>query len=447
MDILKKFIELTEYTHILGEEHEMEHFLPSNVTRDSIGNYYLKIGDNNVMFTCHLDTAAHKKNKVTHYIENEEDDDRQTFVGTDGNTILGADDRTGLLIMLYMIQHDVPGLYYFFIGEERGTVGSSGILRKDPDFFNDYKKCISFDRRGYGSVITKQYGTTCCSKEFASKLVEELCNKSPYIHKEDPTGIYTDSAVFMDNIPECTNLSVGYFNEHTTKEHQNITYLEEMCKTFVDVDWVGLPVERKNEVYDTPNPYRRIKKSNDISDNELTMVFNVVNEVMEDAFEMECLNGFNFIPEKEMIYEDMQGHQMSVFIHDDGSITVGKDRFMDLEEFGEELKNYYNYDISKIYNSYEEEEEDDTEELFINDEDDIFEEGLNMDKFIKDVIKLLHGDNEGYIEAVLINKLLDKYNRTLDGLITWLYNNDNDPRYTHGLIWDDDKNKFYFYDL
>jgi len=47
----------------------------------------------------------------------------------------------------------------------------------------------------------------------------------------DDGGVYTDSAEFVDIIEECTNLSVGYFSEHTTSEKQDIDFLELLDKT------------------------------------------------------------------------------------------------------------------------------------------------------------------------------------------------------------------------
>ena len=49
----------------------------------------------------------------------------------------------------------------------------------------------------------------------------------------------------MDDIPECTNVSVGYNNEHTGREIQNMTYLEKLCKAVLKVNWKELPVVRK----------------------------------------------------------------------------------------------------------------------------------------------------------------------------------------------------------
>jgi hypothetical protein len=63
----------------------------------------------------------------------------------------------------------------------------------------------------------------------------------------DPTGVFTDSANFIDQINECTNISVGYFNEHTHQEMQNMTYLESLCKAAVSCNWSELKVYRKLE--------------------------------------------------------------------------------------------------------------------------------------------------------------------------------------------------------
>ena len=61
----------------------------------------------------------------------------------------------------------------------------------------------------------------------------------------DPTGVYTDSASFLEEISECTNVSVGYMHEHTADEYQNITYLEKLAKASIGVDWNSLPTVRK----------------------------------------------------------------------------------------------------------------------------------------------------------------------------------------------------------
>ena len=233
MNIKKTFINLTKFTYTHGDEPKLEPFLPNNIQKDKFGNYFLKIGETCTMFTCHLDTATHRTEKVKHVFEG-------NFIKTDGTTILGADDKAGVTILLWMIEHNIPGLYYFFLGEEWGCVGSKLATQLD---FSDYKRCISFDRRGYNSVITNQLGKICCSDEFAQELSSRL-TEAGLQYSPDPTGIFTDSAMFMDLIPECTNVSVGYFNEHSESEKQDINFLVELCKVCLKIDWENLITSR-----------------------------------------------------------------------------------------------------------------------------------------------------------------------------------------------------------
>jgi hypothetical protein len=141
--------------------------------------------------------------------------------------------------------HNIPGIYYFFIGEERGGIGSNKVASvfDTVDHLRGVKRCVSFDRRNYYSIITQQLGRQCCSNEFATALANEL-NKSGLKISLDPTGIYTDSASFIDEIAECTNISVGYFMEHTQAECQDISYLTLLVNIVLEVDWESLPTSR-----------------------------------------------------------------------------------------------------------------------------------------------------------------------------------------------------------
>lgn len=440
MDIKKKFIELTQYTEILGQENALKKHLPSNIKTDIIGNYYLKIGDSDTIFASHLDTAAHRREKVNHVFDRvkKKDGTFDYFIETDKKTLLGADDRAGVIIMLYMIEHNVPGLYYFFIGEESGLVGSSNILKEKPEFFQKYNKCISFDRRGYGSIITKQMGSKCCSNEFTNALIKEMNKCVNYPHENDPTGVYTDSAVFMDIIPECTNISVGYFNEHTTNEYQNITFLEKLCKGVINVDWENLPIKRDPKPLDTPNPKRKPKKDTDLSDKELGVIFNIIEDMLEETLYLDCVNRYNFIPEKEMLFQnelDDDSDILSVFIHEDGSITIGQDHFTDIYDLEDNMKTYYGYE-PKSHDDYH----NGDESPFIDDFEDDFEENFDISPFIDELLLL----NKQRLSALEMNDILKKYNKSLDSLIIWIFNNNNDPNKTHGISWDDNKNSFVF---
>lgn len=249
MKIRKKFLQLTRHTFPYGTEHFLEPFLPQGYKTDKFGNYYISVGDNyTTMFTAHLDTSCKIMENVTHRFSGD-------LVSTDGTTILGADDKAGVVVMLYMIEKKIPGLYYFFIGEEVGCVGSSdladelSVKRYIPNELLLVNKCISFDRRGTNSVITDQFYGTCCSDEFAKALCGEL-NKSGLLQMvPDDTGVLTDSAQFVGSISECTNISVGYYNEHTTSEYQDIGHLYKLCRSIDLVDWESLPVLRTPAKY------------------------------------------------------------------------------------------------------------------------------------------------------------------------------------------------------
>ena len=243
-DVRSTFISLVTETYPHGHEEEVVPFIAqAGLQKDEFGNYYKIIGKSETMFTSHLDTADRKKSKVTLYSETE---DGQEHFMSDGTTILGADDKAGVTVMLYLIAHNIPGVYYFFIGEERGGIGSgkvSSIFEK-VEHLKGIKRCVSFDRRNYYSVITEQLGMECCSDQFAQALADQY-NAQGMKFSLDPTGIYTDSASFIDQIPECTNISVGYFDEHTTKESQNITYLQKLAKASINIKWEELPTAKK----------------------------------------------------------------------------------------------------------------------------------------------------------------------------------------------------------
>ncbi len=235
------FLKLTSRTYPYGFEEELvtemtkSGLFPKDLQKDKHGNYFYKIGESRTVFASHFDTACKDSTGVVHVIEG-------NMIKTDGKSILGADDKAGVSVMLYMIKNNIPGLYYFFIGEEVGCVGSK-LASKYGDFKGNYDRIISFDRRDVDSVITYQSSSRCCSDAFADNLAKEL-NKSGLKYKKDDTGVYTDSAEFTDIIPECTNLSVGYYREHTHNESQDIKHLEKLAEACLLVNWESLVTKR-----------------------------------------------------------------------------------------------------------------------------------------------------------------------------------------------------------
>lgn len=259
-DVKSTFLSLTTKTYPYGHDEEVLEFLPKDLKKDEVGNFYKIIGGDKptVMFTCHLDTADREQKETRLFQANGRVNEEgyqfrlvktgsgDEHIYTDGSSILGADDKAGTTVMLYMMAHNVPGLYYFFIGEERGGIGSNALsaIYDRVEYLSEIKQCVSFDRRRTTSVITHQLGRQCCSNVYGQALADEL-NKSGLDLSLDTTGVYTDSASFIDDIAECTNISVGYYNEHRGTEIQNISYLKRLAEASVKVNWNSLPIRRK----------------------------------------------------------------------------------------------------------------------------------------------------------------------------------------------------------
>ena len=264
MRIKKKFIQLTKKTYPRGTESQLEPWLPSGFIKDTYGNYYFIVGSEpTTMFTCHLDTVCKEQKNVVHKFE-------ANFIHTDGTTTLGADDKAGMVVLLYMIEKKVPGIYAFFLAEESGCLGSKdlvGDMESGYYFIPELKKItkvVSFDRKGTDSIITEQLFSSCCSQHFAQELASRLngCNNGLNM-KPDDTGVSTDSAQFTGLIPECTNISVGYYDEHTFKERQDIQFLYRLCQAVVKIDWESLPIVRdpnESKYYSSYSAYYETSK-------------------------------------------------------------------------------------------------------------------------------------------------------------------------------------------
>lgn len=216
------------------------------VERDGYGNYILHVrGDDNTLvdvgFSAHTDTVHWNEGMQPIYMI---DDPQEKYLCNDGNDVLGADDATGIWLMLNMIRAQIPGTYFFFREEEVGGNGSNYVQMNEQEHWKHLNKLISFDRMDKNSIITHQGGGRCCSENFSKDLAGELNQSTGFKFKSDGTGTFTDSANFMDVIPECTNLSVGYEHQHTLNEIQVVDWLIQLRDRLLLVDWAALGVYR-----------------------------------------------------------------------------------------------------------------------------------------------------------------------------------------------------------
>ena len=230
MELLNK---TTPYKH----EKLITHLLPDCFV-DPCGNYWYQVGENSTsLFCCHLDTVGSNPEFTEPFYR---DGFIYSLAFNPSPSCLGGDDRCGILCLLAMINANVPGTYLFHVGEEKGTIGADYIAKQYD--LSQFKRAIEFDRRGTTSVITCMMGfAKVCSDEFSN----ELCKQLGLGFKADDTGLFTDVFSYNELIPEITNLSVGYYHEHSCNEKINIDWLiDEFIPALYGVDWDNLPVVR-----------------------------------------------------------------------------------------------------------------------------------------------------------------------------------------------------------
>lgn len=224
---------------------------------DFFGNYICRVGESNIAFMSHHDTVHNsggiQKVQVTNGIAHLPN-------GAKSNC-LGADCTTGIWLMLEMISAKVSGLYIVHAEEESGCKGSRYIVNSNPDLFNGIDFAISFDRKGRTSIITHQMGMRTASDKFAESFAAIM----PMELIADDSGSYTDSNEYAADISECTNLSVGYLNQHTSYEVQDLHFAAELADGLISAKWSELVAARDPADYDSfwGDPYSDYGYTND----------------------------------------------------------------------------------------------------------------------------------------------------------------------------------------
>jgi hypothetical protein len=195
--------------------------------RDAVGNYIVKVGESRILWSSHTDTV-HKtegRTKLMYASAILSLNDTETEANC-----LGADCTVGVWLMRQMILRNVPGLYIFHAAEEIGGVGSNHIADKTPELLEGIDFAIALDRRGETSIVTYQFGGRCASEAFATSFAAQF----DLGLKADTGGTFTDTANYTRLVPECTNISVGYYNQHTKEEILDVGFaavlLEQLCK-------------------------------------------------------------------------------------------------------------------------------------------------------------------------------------------------------------------------
>jgi len=127
--------------------------------------------------------------------------------------VLGADDRAGCAI-LWLLRNTGHSLL-ITDGEEFGRIGSNFLMDNHPqiaDELNSHQFMVQFDRKNATDFKTYNVGT-CVFKNYV----------------QEHTGFtHIDDGGFTDIVTLCTeicgvNLSVGYYDAHSSRESLNYT--------------------------------------------------------------------------------------------------------------------------------------------------------------------------------------------------------------------------------
>jgi hypothetical protein len=214
---------------------------------DAAGNLHIDARQgkhNRTLFVAHVDTvhriAGPNKIRKTN-----------TMWYAHADAPLGADDGAGVAMLMHLLHGGVPGYYIFTQGEECGGIGATHVAEHKKKLLKEFDRAIAFDRRGIDSVITHQGYGRCCSDKFAQSLADQLNDDMTLMYMPDDTGVYTDTAEFTDIIPECTNISVGYYSEHTVNEKLDIIHLQQLANRCLLIDWDNLPTDRDPSVHES----------------------------------------------------------------------------------------------------------------------------------------------------------------------------------------------------
>jgi len=213
--------------------------LKSFTSVDGAGNLHIdnRIAGSKTLFIAHVDTVQREvgANKIR----------KTASMWYADGAPLGADDGAGVAMLMHMIHADIKGYYIFSQGEECGGIGAKHIATHHTDLLAQFDRAIAFDRRGTDSIISHQGWSRCASDGFCQALADELnlCDEN-LMYTPDDTGVYTDTAEFTDIIPECTNISVGYYSEHGDQENLDIVHFEALSNAVLKVMWDSLPTDR-----------------------------------------------------------------------------------------------------------------------------------------------------------------------------------------------------------
>ena len=225
--------ELLQIPGVSGEEsiirnHVIKKLVPltDEISVDDYGNILAEvtIGANRVgsVFTILLNSHL----DVVEEIETDREILKHGNVWTSSYGILGADDRAGIGVVLHTLKQlqtmqlhsPVKVKIAFTVEEEVGLCGAKAVSQ---DFLEGVQAAIVVDRKGKGDIVTGTRGIAFCDELFGS-MIALIGNLGEEKRWEPTMGGRSDTLIWAQQGIQSVNLSVGYQNEHTSREELNI---------------------------------------------------------------------------------------------------------------------------------------------------------------------------------------------------------------------------------
>ena len=232
-------------------------------------NYLYATGNIPIMLVAHIDTVFDKQPTKTQLVYNS-----NTISSKHKNNGIGADDRAGIYSILQIIEynskrsitdtmHNSRPYILFTTDEEIGGLGAKVAARElNPDI----KYIIELDRKGNNDAVFYD----CQNIEFI-EYIESFNFNYAY-------GSFSDISVLCPawNVAG-VNLSIGYYNQHTSKEYLNISEMN--------------------------NIIERVKfMINNLPENKFTyFVYNSEQNILDE--------------DEEMIYNNNDDEELSYYLH------------------------------------------------------------------------------------------------------------------------------------
>ena len=298
--------DLYQIPHPSGQEYAMLSYIINycykidNITFeiDHYGNLFINKNTNNLKYVpclvAHMDSVFDWNDDVGLIIT-----DTQIHAinkKTKQRCGIGCDDANGIYVALHLLRQVDDLKVVFTVEEEVGAIGAREATY-NLSFFKNVAYFLQADRRGSSDLIVHTNGMDVASTEFLSDL-ESICEKFKYKHE---WGTFTDVGELVEELEiSGVNISCGYKNEHTSKEHTVIKDLENclnfiytIIKTLKDKQYKHTPSSYGKYVYHYPQTSSKSTKttfSENPNDYEYPYYNDSLAEHCSECKDFDCMN-------------------------------------------------------------------------------------------------------------------------------------------------------------